>query len=241
MSSIKKSSLSTLTKKEILEMIENNEFENNKLPPESKLTKELGVSLSTLREALLMLKKEGVIDKVHGIGSFVHQSALEAEMRIDLISDLNYLIGDGGYEARMEQKDSWVTEVNEIEKEEMNLQDGEEIFNFERIFYGDDVPAVWVWNKIPTKYLNKIPNKKDLENPIYQIFWNLCQEKISQSIFEFIPIKAKQKEKEIFQIKKGTPMISWKEIFYNLKDDPISHNLLVFNPELIKLKMLRKW
>jgi len=33
-------------------------------------------------------------------------------MRIDLISDLNYLIEDGGYEARMEQKDIWITEVN---------------------------------------------------------------------------------------------------------------------------------
>jgi len=241
LSSINKSSLSTLTKKEILKMIGNDEFENNKLPPESKLTKKLGVSLSTLREALLMLKKEGVIDKVHGIGSFVHQSALEAEMRIDLISDLNYLIEDGGYTARMEQKGSWITEANDIEKKELKLKAEEKVLNFERIFYGDDVPAVWVRNKIPTKYFNKIPHEEDLSKPIYQIFWDLCQEKISQSIFEFIPLNAKEKEKEIFQIKKGTPMISWKEIFYNLKDNPISYNLLVFNPNIINLKMLRKW
>jgi len=97
MGSIKRCSLSLRAKEEILKMIANKEFKNNKLPPENKLSKEIGVSISTLREALLMLKKEGIIKKIHGVGSYVHQSALNAEMRIDLISDLNYLIESGGF------------------------------------------------------------------------------------------------------------------------------------------------
>ena len=241
MGSVKKPSLATLTKEAILELIKNEKFVNNRLPSENELTKKLGVSLSTLREALLMLKREGIIDKVHGRGNFVHESALKAKMRIDLISDLNYLIEDGGYEPHMEQKKSWVSNVNKNEIDFLDLNREEELFNFERIFYGDNIPAVWVINRIPTKYLKEIPNNEQLKKPIYQIFWNCCQVKISQSIFEFVPIKAAQKESDIFNINKGTPMIAWHEVFYNLKDEPISYNRLVFNPEMISLKMLRKW
>ena len=53
-------------KKKIIEMIENEEISGNKLPSEDELSKLLGVSLATLREALLVLKGEGVITKRHG-------------------------------------------------------------------------------------------------------------------------------------------------------------------------------
>ena len=43
-------------KKKIIEMIENEEISGNKLPSEDELSKLLGVSLATLREALLVLK-----------------------------------------------------------------------------------------------------------------------------------------------------------------------------------------
>jgi GntR family transcriptional regulator len=41
------------------------------LPPEARLSAELGVSRPTLREALLNLEREGIIVRKHGVGTFV--------------------------------------------------------------------------------------------------------------------------------------------------------------------------
>ena len=46
-------------KNRVLAMMKDNAFEDNKLPSEPLLAQKLGISLVTLREALLMLALEG--------------------------------------------------------------------------------------------------------------------------------------------------------------------------------------
>lgn len=50
--------------------------EKEKLPSEFELSKKLGVSRATLREALRILEEEHVIIRRHGVGTFVHSKPL---------------------------------------------------------------------------------------------------------------------------------------------------------------------
>lgn len=74
----------------VLNMLHSGKFvrysiENN-IPSEEELSKQIGVSTGTIREALRILETEGIITKKHGSGNFYHSSALNLKMRIDLIS-----------------------------------------------------------------------------------------------------------------------------------------------------------
>lgn len=56
----------------ILELITEEGYQpGDRLPAESVLAPTLGISRSTLREALTELKSQGVIDRRHGVGTFV--------------------------------------------------------------------------------------------------------------------------------------------------------------------------
>ena len=44
----------------------------SRLPSEFELSKQLGVSRATLREALMILDEENIITRKHGIGTFVN-------------------------------------------------------------------------------------------------------------------------------------------------------------------------
>jgi GntR family transcriptional regulator len=60
---------------EIMNMIMNGLYpENSKLPAESELSKMLGVSRMTLRQALLLLQEDGFIIMRHGSGSYVSKT-----------------------------------------------------------------------------------------------------------------------------------------------------------------------
>lgn len=227
----------------ILDMIKNNEFKDNKLPPEGKLAKKLRVSLSTLREALVILNNDGIIDKKHGSGSYVHKSALNAKMRIDIITNFQVLLEEAGYEPFLEHISKEKVKFREIASDNLEapFEMEEEILSFERLFYGDDIPAIRVQVNMPVNILEEEPSQKDFEKPLTQFIWEFCYKELAQSIIEYIPISAGEKEKKLFNIESGTPLISWKEVFYDYKDYPISCNKIVFNPKIINLRMLRQY
>ncbi|MEW6622818.1 MAG: GntR family transcriptional regulator [Bacillota bacterium] len=229
------------TKETILTMINDNLFPGNKLPSEDELAKDLGVSLTTVREALLVLTKDGIITKKHGIGSFVHRSALAAKMRIDIISDFIDLLEDGGYDVRLVQSGYRIEPASHEEAQNLQVNGGDELFTYERVFYANDIPAIWALNKIPTVYLQNQPSDKEVERTIYQFVRKYCREELVQSILEFNPRCATKPEKELFALDEGTPLLAWDEVFYNIADVPITFNRITFNPRLMKLKMLRKW
>jgi GntR family transcriptional regulator len=89
--------------------------------------------------------------------------------------------------------------------------------------------------------MHKLPLDGEVEMTSYAFVWKYCREDLVQSILEFLPTTAGKREAELFAIKEGSPMISWRELFYNIKDVPISYNQIFFNPDIMKLKMLRKW
>ena len=71
--------------KQLYNMIKANEF-GEKLPGENTLAKDLGVSRSTLRQALAFLHDDGLIKNIHGLGNFIIK-----EPKNEKLHDLNIL------------------------------------------------------------------------------------------------------------------------------------------------------
>ena len=67
----------------IIELLKSGNEESNKLPSEAELVRHFGASSTTVREALTMLRLEGLITKKHGSGNYFHRSVLDANDRID--------------------------------------------------------------------------------------------------------------------------------------------------------------
>ena len=66
------SSLGVLVEEKIKELIEDKTFpEGSKLPPESELAQIIGVSRTSLREALQNSEKQAYISRTPGVGTFV--------------------------------------------------------------------------------------------------------------------------------------------------------------------------
>ena len=82
---LKSSPLYVLAKNEIIKNIKSGMFPEGKLPSETALSKMMGISRTTIREALMALGRDGVITKIQGKGNFIHLSALNTKMCIDQI------------------------------------------------------------------------------------------------------------------------------------------------------------
>jgi GntR family transcriptional regulator len=70
------------------------------LPPEPKMARMLGISRSTLREALRSFERQGLITRRRGIGTFVNQTKRVIESNLETLESLDTLLSRMGLECQ---------------------------------------------------------------------------------------------------------------------------------------------
>ena len=90
-------SLTDQVKAHIKEQIINDSFEDGRIPPEAALAEGLGVSRTTIRDALAKLEHEGVIHRKQGAGTFVNKVGLQIKSRLEEIWSYEQVLHDHGY------------------------------------------------------------------------------------------------------------------------------------------------
>lgn len=75
----------------LFKMINEGTFpENTRLPSEPELAKELGISRSTLRQALALLQDDGLIKNIHGKGNYITKQLPPKEIGLEKIGHIVY-------------------------------------------------------------------------------------------------------------------------------------------------------
>ncbi|MGI9951468.1 GntR family transcriptional regulator [Moorellaceae bacterium AZ2] len=229
-------------KEAIIDMIQHGRFPENRLPPEEELAERLGISRATIREALMILAREGVVSKKHGVGNFVHPSALENRMRIDLISDIARLLKASGYEVAVEHRNFREEELIPDIAEKLRLVPGEtRLYTFNRLYLADGRVAVFITIRIPRTHVVKDIRELPAGPTIVDVLKACCNAELSHSILTFQPLLADARLVDIFDLPEIRPLISWEELFFDLYDRRICFNTIVFHPRIVQLSMLRKW
>lgn len=229
-----------LVKEALLKIIREQNPRMKKLPSEGELSRTLGVSISTIREALRLLDKEGFITKKHGSGNFIHWSALDCPMRIDLIFDFRQLMEESGYPAssiseEMKDKTSHSKDVKSLK-----IPEGSGILEYTRTYHSHEGIGIVSVSSLPKKNLTAHPDKRHKYKLLSDFIWDSCGKQVAHSLCTFIPVISNEYLNDVFGFKHEEAIIQWNEIFYDNEDSPILSTRVYFNPCLIKMSLLRK-
>jgi len=218
-------------------------IQGNKLPSEEELARNLDVSRTTMRELLAALHKEGVITKRHGLGNFIHFSALEQGYRIDRTRDFGSLIALGGKRPGYSVSSRSLTDDTDEEKLRkafsLPLSDAGRYVSTRCTFFADGEAAIHCLVFVPEKLLTSRPTDVGEEN-VYAFLRKYCGQEVEHTLIWFEPTSCDTDLSSCFGIPEGTPIIEWKEQFYNIYDEVICYSLTWFHPVSMKLSMLRK-
>jgi DNA-binding GntR family transcriptional regulator len=217
---------------QIVGFIKEGEYENNILPSEDLLSKQLGISRNTLREALAELTNQGIINKRQGIGNLVMRSALDTKFRIDLKIDFTRMLQELGFVIRSEQSYSRIemAEIGTIK---------EEALVYDEILYANEDVAAIMHIAIPARTLiEEIPPELPKKS-FFKLIFSSTKEVIAHSLVQFEAVTIPSPMCLRFGIDEGTSVISWIERFQNMQDECISMNRIYFNPRIFKPAILR--
>ena len=237
----RKPSLTEQAKAHIKQRILNDEFEAGRIPSESTLASELGVSRTTIRDALSRLELEGVVVRRQGAGTFVNEAGLQIKIRLEEIWGYESMLRAHGYDPStciisVEEKPADAPTAREL-----NLRKGEPVLTIQKLFLADDEPVIFTLNHIPAQIIKRPYTPDDFRLPMYQFLPEFCQQHLTYYLSEIVPMLAPPWLAKMLHLPGQTgALISFAEVGYNQDNIPILIACSHFRDDLVRLRLIRR-
>lgn len=212
--------------------------ENEKLPSEFELSKTLGVSRATLREALRLLEEEHVIVRRHGVGTFVNPKPLFTS-GIEHLSSISSMIEKAGMEPGtvfLNASEHTPTE-NDIERFQTDIDD--QIIEIKRVRTADGEPVVYCIDKVPASYLPE----QFIQNEDVSIFSALEKSgaiRVAYAVTYIDPIGYHDVVSPILKCGKETALLLLKQLHYDDNDKVVLYSKNYFRADKFSFHVVRK-
>lgn len=136
-------------------------------PTEQELTATFGVSVGTIRKAVLMLVDEGLLSRKAGRGTFV--TGIESWRSYERFFGFKQAQEDAEAPPKIEVIGKEVTtRVSALVSETLNLEQGDEVFHLKRVLKDGDVPVCTYDSYIPYALVRGV-EKEDLTQKLYPL------------------------------------------------------------------------
>ena len=224
---------------QLFHLIETNYFKvGEKLPGEHTLSKELGVSRSSIRQALLILQEDGIIHNVQGKGNFLVKTKKNIEIGLERVCNTAKTFNNEEYEdisidLNFEMPGKWIQNL-------LNLKQNMLVAIFHRSYKINSENVSNSITVIPYEYLidynlgmdNKESLSTFLDDTVYE---NVASSKMDLKVTtagDFIAAK--------LNVAEDTTLICLEEIMYKVSGEPFVLLKSYFRPEYYEFHINRR-
>lgn len=211
--------------------------EKERLPSEFDLSKQLGVSRATLREALRILEEENIIVRRHGVGTFVNTKPTFLS-GIEQLNSITHMIEQAGMKAGTIFLSSQIQELSENDLTRFACGEDEQILFVERVRTANGEPVVYCMDKVPRKILPE--NFEYKQESLLEILEKQAGKHISYAVANIEPLGYHEKVSPILQCEPETALLVLKQMHYDQHDEPILYSINYFKADQFSFQVLRK-
>ena len=195
------------------------------IPNEIELSRELGISVGTVRKALDEMESERLISRRQGRGTFViDQTLTEHAVRFSNIRDPNGMrIGGDTASCTIV-----AATANETEARHLQLRNGEPIFRIHRVRSHNGVPLMVEESIVPQAHFPGLERESDLSPSIvvlahhYGVLLGKAEERVGVAA-------AKGEIAKLLNVNDGTPLLTLDCIVHAIDGRPIEWRLASCN------------
>jgi GntR family transcriptional regulator len=238
---IRHESLTDQTVQAIQEAIKHGKFpEGSQLPPEMELLKMMGISRTTLREALRILVEQHLIRKRRGLGTFVMEHAIVKDMSrnfgiTEMISQAGFTPGIRDFHIRLDQSSKTISE-------KLGIQESSAIVVIERVRTANQTPVVWTRDIMPQAFLDGwTPTINELnQRSIYECLEEYANIRIESGMASFNPVQANREISEKLGIQRNDLLLLIDQVDLDQTQRPVLYSIEYHLTDKFKFIINRK-
>ncbi len=233
-------SLTDQVKAHIKQQILDNAYADDRVPAEMELANELGVSRTTIRDALSRLENEGVIFRKQGAGTFVNRRGLRIRSRLDEIWSYEAVLEAHGYTPSTRVLDLKIQAADAGLAADLDLEEGQDILMVRKLFLEDEQPVILTCNFIPLTFISEPITEEAFVVPIFTFLAQSAGQHLNYYLSEIVPVVAEGDLAETLHLPAPTAVLSLEEVGYDEENEPILKAYSYFRDDLLRLGLIRR-
>ncbi len=212
-----------------------------RLPSESELAQELGVSRTTVRTVLAKFAVEGLILRKQGDGTYINERLDDVDTHYGGLWDFSRLIESNGFRPYIKTLSLEIRDATTEEAKKLEIEPTADVVSMVRLFSADNRPTIYTTNIFPKEIIKTSLDQIDGNMPIHEFLQSCCNEQITYVISNIEATQAKGNFKTQLQLKNGQPLLKLSEIFFNTNHHPLILGISYYDFTVIKLRLVRAW
>jgi GntR family transcriptional regulator len=208
---------------------------HDKLPSESELTEQHGVSRITVRQALNDLQKEGLIVKLHGKGAFVsHPRAAQNLNRLQGLSEALSLQGQAVHSKRLSLKK--MAAPAEVARQ-LGLASASEVYQLMTLRYLNREPLSVNCSYLPLEMGERLA-KADISNrDLIDVFEHEFGLKVEQAQLEISARRVSTRDARWLKLEAGEPVLQVERLLCAENAQPLQTETAVYRADSFSYKL----
>jgi GntR family transcriptional regulator len=213
----------------------------SRIPSESELSEEFGVSRATVRTVLAKLSVNGLILRRQGDGTYVNSRVGEASAHLGNLWDFVHLIESNGFAPSIKPLSVGLRMASEKEAVSLSIESGEELLSMVRLFYADDKPVILANNVVPASFLREPIDVLDGHLPIRKILRKYCREEIAFAITDIRSKIVGEDIRAVLGDELDSAILELQLSFFNKENLPLALGINYFNDAILRLCLVQAW
>lgn len=234
--------LTTQTQQYLLGLVEDGAYQpGEQLPSEKKLSAQLGISRSTLREALLNLEQEGVIIRQHGVGTFVapgYQHRLEGGL--ERLESIIELAARQEQQARVRDLEIKTVRASADLAERLQVLAGEELTSIRRVIVFDGRPVAYMADYVAPSILAPAEIDESFGGSVLDLLREKHGPLVAQALANIVAINADRFLAQKLKVKSGQALLLLEETLYRGEGAPVEFSRNYFVPQFFQFHVVRR-
>ncbi len=211
------------------------------LPSEPAFATQLGVSRTTLRDALRILVNDGVLERRRGVGTFVASSALiHFHEGLETLLGTTELIRAQGYQPGTAEFKWETTPASETLAGIFEIPPGSQLLHISRTRTANGIPVIHSDEYLPVDLLSPDAiDGLDGDWSLYELLHANNQGVVS-AVSKVIPTTADESIAARLHVQVGHPLLILRQTHYSHDRQPVLYCENFHNSTLIEFQVLRK-
>jgi len=212
----------------------------DQLPPEPELAQQLGISRSTLREAMRTFEERGLITRRQGVGTFVNEPPLVFDSGLETLESVDTLVRRRGL--TIHTRDLHIEEQPATYDLARSLQvpEGTPLTVVTRTKVAAGRPVAYMVDVLPAAIVSTQDMQVGFQGSVLDYLLERSDLLLAHARADILPVCADEHQSTHLDVRPGTSLLLLRETLYANSGEIVSLSHNYFVPEFFKFHVVRR-